>query len=159
MFWYKTPMRYQSSVVCEFICPGCNCRYIGKTDRCLYTRLKEHSQDNKSEIFNQIINCEHFQHIKSMLELTLYYENNSTVTCILPEFILNNSKIIDRSAGHWSLLFFKKSLAIRRFKPELNHGTKASKELNLFNYRVSQKKTIHCLISCNVKPIKAISIK
>ena len=26
-------------------------------------------------------------------------------------------------------------------------------------YRLSQKKTIHCLISCNVKPIKAISIK
>ena len=63
---YKTPMRYQSSVVYEFTCPGCNCRCIGKTDRCLYTRLKEHSQDNKSKIFNHIINCEHFQHIKSM---------------------------------------------------------------------------------------------
>ena len=66
----KTPMRYQSSVVYEFTCPGCNCRYIGKTARCLYTRLKGHSQDNKSEIFNHIINCEHFQNIKSMLALT-----------------------------------------------------------------------------------------
>ena len=94
----KTSMRYQSSVVYEFTYPGCNCRYIGKTDRCLYTRLKEHSQHNKSEIFNHIINCEHFQHIKSMLELiTLYHENNSTITCMLPELILNNSKIIDRS--------------------------------------------------------------
>ena len=27
------------------------------------------------------------------------------------------------------------------------------------HYRVSQKKTIHCLISCNVKSIKAISLK
>ena len=110
----KTPMRYQSSVVYKFTCPGCNCRYIGKTDRCLYTRLKEHPQDNKSNIFNHIINCEHFQHIKSKLELTPYHENNSTVTCILPEFILNNSKIIDRSADHWSLLLFKESLAITR---------------------------------------------
>ena len=79
------------------------------------------------------MNCEHFQHIKSMLELTPYHENNSTVTCILPEVILNNSKIIDKSADHWSLLLFKESLAIRRFKPELNHGTKASKELIIFN--------------------------
>ena len=126
-------MKYQSSVVYEFTCPGCNSRYIGKTDRCLYTRLKEHSQDNKLEIFNHIMNCEHFQHIKSMLELNPYHENNSTVTCIQPEFILNNSKIIDKSADHWSLLLFKESLAVRRFKPELNHGTKASKELVIFN--------------------------
>ena len=26
-------------------------------------------------------------------------------------------------------------------------------------YRASQKKTIHCFISCNIKPIKAISLK
>ena len=53
-------------------------------------------------------------------------------TRILPEFIFNNSKIIDRS-DHWSLLLFKEALAIRRFKPELNHGTKASKDLIIFN--------------------------
>ena len=129
----KTPMRYQSSVVYKFTCPRCNCRCIGKTDRCLYTRLKEHSQDNKSEIFNQIINCEHFQHIKCMLELTPCHDNNSTVISILPKFILNNSKIIDRSADHWSLLSFKKSLAIRQFKPKLNHGTKTLKELIICN--------------------------
>ena len=118
-------MRYQSSVVYEFTCPGCNSRYIGKTDRCRYTRLKKHSQDNKSEIFNHIMNCEHFQHIKSMLELNPHYENNSSVTCILPEFILNNSKIIEKSADYWSFLLFKESLTLRRFKPQLNHGTKA----------------------------------
>jgi hypothetical protein len=34
---------------------------------------------------------------------------------------------------HWSLLLFKEALAIRRLKPELNHGTKASKELRKLN--------------------------
>ena len=68
-----------------------------------------------------------------MLELNPFYENNSTVTCILPEFILNNSKFIDKSADHLSLLLFNESLAIRRFKPKLNHRTKASKELIIFN--------------------------
>jgi hypothetical protein len=60
-------------------------------------------------------------------------QTNPTQTCILSEFIFTNSKIIDRS-DHWSLLLFKESLTIRRLKPELNHGTKASKELIIFNY-------------------------
>jgi hypothetical protein len=33
----------------------------------------------------------------------------------------------------YSLLLVKEALAIRRLKPELNHGTKASKELIIFN--------------------------
>ena len=71
-----------------------------KTDRCLYSRFKEHSQENESEIFTNLwigIN---------VLDLTPYQENKSTITCILPEFILNNSKIIDKSANPWSLLLF-----------------------------------------------------
>ena len=121
----KTPTRYQSSAVYEFTCPGCKSRYIGKTDRCFYTRIKEHSLDNNSDVFNHTTSCKHFQHIKSILELYPDEERNPTPTCILSEFIFTNSKIIDRS-DHWSLLFFKESLAIRRLKPELNHGTKAS---------------------------------
>ena len=76
--------------------------------------------------------CQHFQHIKSTLELYPDDQTNLFPTCILSEFIFNNSKIIDR-ADHWSLLLFKESLAIRRFKPGLNHGTKASKDLIIFN--------------------------
>ena len=85
-----------------------------------------------TKVFNHITSCEHFQHIKSILELYPDEERNPTPTCILSEFIFTNSKIIDRS-DHWSLLLFKESLAIRRLKPELNHGTKASKELIIFN--------------------------
>ena len=74
--------------------------------------------DNKSEVFNHITSCEHFQHIKSILELHPNEETNPTQTSIPSEFIFTNSKIIDRS-DHWSLLLFEESLAIRRFKPEL----------------------------------------
>ena len=107
----KTSTKYHSSVVYEFTCPGCNNRYIGKTDRCFYTRIKEHARDSKSEIFEHITSCELFQHIKSILELYPDDQTNLSQTCILPEFIFNNSKIIDRS-DHWSLLLFKESLAI-----------------------------------------------
>ncbi len=42
----------------EFKCPGCNANYIGKTDRCLYTRIKEHSSHDSSEIYNHVISCD-----------------------------------------------------------------------------------------------------
>ena len=55
-----TPKTYQSSVVYEFKCHGYRLfshNYVGKTDRCLYTRIKEHSSLDSSEIYNHIISC------------------------------------------------------------------------------------------------------
>jgi hypothetical protein len=50
----------------------------------------------------------------------------------MAEHVFHNTKIIDKS-NHWSLLLYQESLAIQRYKPELNHGLKASKELIIFN--------------------------
>ena len=47
----------------------------------------------------------------------------------------NNFKMIDKSR-HWSLLLYLESKAINRYKPTLNHGTKASKDLLIFNYYI-----------------------
>ena len=44
----------------------------------------------------------------------------------------NNFKMIDKSR-HWSLLLYLESIAINRHKPTLNHGTKVSKDLIIFN--------------------------
>ena len=123
-------LNYQSSVVYEFTCPGCNSRYIGKTDRCLYTRTKEHSYHTESVIHQHLSTCEQFQHIKALLELYPDDEAKSDQTSIMAEHVFNNTKIIDKS-NHWSLLLYQESLAIQRYKykPELNHGLKASKEL------------------------------
>ena len=126
----KTPDEYKSSVVYEFSCPGCRSTYIGKTDRCLYTRLKEHSTRENSEINSHINCCEHFQHIKSLMELSPHSTN--PINTNLTELIFRSCKIIDRS-DHWSLLLFKESLAIRRRKPDLNHGARVSKELIIFH--------------------------
>jgi hypothetical protein len=129
----KTPDEYKSYVVYEFSCPDCRSSYIGKTDRCLYTRLKEHSTRENSEINAHINCCEHFQHIKSLMELSPDSTNTiNTINTNLTKLIFRNWKIIDRS-DHWSLLLFKESLAIRRWKHDLNHGAKASKELLIFH--------------------------
>ena len=128
----KTPKTYQSSVVYEFTCPGCISRYIGKTDRCLYTRTKEHSYHTESVIDQHLSTCEQFQHIKAHLELYPDDDAKSNQTSIMAEHVFHNTEIIDKS-NHWSLFLYQESLAIQRYKPELNHGLKASKELIIFN--------------------------
>ena len=127
----KTPKKFLSSVVYKFSCPGCSHSYIGKTDRCLYTRLKEHTTSTDSEIFKHINSCEHFSYLTNMLTLNTD-ESQPNIVVHLTNFLLNNTVIIDK-AKHWSTLFFKESFAIRRQNPELNHGTKASIELSIFN--------------------------
>ena len=61
----------------EFKCPGCNANYVGKTDRCLYTRIKEHSSLDSSEIYNHITSCNEFNFVINILELTPNYEVNN----------------------------------------------------------------------------------
>ena len=58
-------------------------------------------------------------------------DSNDTINTDMAQLIFNNCKIIDKS-DHWSLLLYKESLAIRRRKPSLIHGAKASKELIIF---------------------------
>ena len=63
------PKEYHSSAVYKFTCPSCQASYIGKTDRCLYTRINEHTYCNKSEIYKHINSCEHILHIQYLLNL------------------------------------------------------------------------------------------
>ena len=43
----RIPDYLKSHVVYEFSCPACNAGYIGKTDRNLGTRIKEHCRLDK----------------------------------------------------------------------------------------------------------------
>ena len=124
----RTAKDYCSSVVYKFTCPGCNTQYIGKTDRNLVSRIKEHAKGN-SEIFIHTNSCADFNYLYNMVNLPCAVEEYEPIQ--LYEFIMSNTKIIDKDK-HWSLLLFKEALAIRRNDPALNHGLKASKELVLF---------------------------
>ena len=116
------------SIIYELKCPGCNANYIGGKNRCLYTRIKEHSSQNTSEIYNHIITCNEFNYIKNILQITPY--DDTSINCSLTDPIFTNTKIIDKSR-HSSLLLYLESIAINRHKPTLNHGTKASKSLTI----------------------------
>ena len=122
------PKQYQSSVVYKFTCPGCSAPYIGKTDRNLITRIKEHAKP-KSEIFSHVEHCPNFNHLHDILNLPHTLLNHNPVN--LYETIFDSVKIIDKSS-HWSLLLYKEALAIRQQNPKLNHGLKASKDFKVF---------------------------
>ena len=91
-----TQEMYQSSVVYEFKCPRCNANYVGKTDRCLYTRVKEHSCHDSFEIYNHICSCNEFNVIENMLELSPYDED-SNIKCSLTDLIFTSTKVIEKS--------------------------------------------------------------
>ena len=59
----RIPDYLKSHVVYEFSCPACNAGYIGKTDRNLGTRIKEHcGLDKNSSVFNHLAECNFYRH-------------------------------------------------------------------------------------------------
>ena len=119
----------KSMVVYKYTCPGCSSRYIGKTERCLIKRITEYSNNANSEVFRHIQECEQFDFIMNLQCLSL---NEPLPQPILSQVILNSTNIIDK-ANHWTPLLFKEAFAIQNLKPELNHGLKATKPLQLFS--------------------------
>ena len=65
------------NLVYQFTCPGCNSKYIGKTDRCLSTRRTEpgkpytniNNNNSSSSISQHLSQCEHAKYIINMHNL------------------------------------------------------------------------------------------
>ena len=43
------------------MCPGCGEKYIGKTERCLISRMNEHGKQENEPIFKHLSECEIFE--------------------------------------------------------------------------------------------------
>ena len=100
------------TVVYKFTCPGCRNCVIEK--RCVTKRINEHATNPNSEIYEHAKSCEHFEYMKTVMELSL--DMNTKIECNSTQLILNNCKIIDK-VEQWSLFVFKEALAIRRQNP------------------------------------------
>ena len=85
----------QSLVVYKINCATCNAEYIGKTERILIHRMKEHSKSKNSACY---------QHVEDNPDHHMDYEN---------------IKIIDRASSDFKLRM-KELLHILKTKPELN---------------------------------------
>ena len=125
----KTPFLSSSSLVYQFSCPGCTKSYIGKTESTLFNRTKEHGWSDKQSAVNK-----HLQHCSSWKEIVGLFEifcNEVDQRQFQINAVRENTKILKKS-DNWLKLAFHESLAIKDHKPELNHGIKSCKELNLF---------------------------
>ena len=118
----------KSNVVYQFSCPGCESSYIGKTDRTLFERTKEHVTRADSAIKGHFDNCLNVEHLLSINNLTLNAVNKHEFRL---DLVCQNTRIIDES-NNWNILLFKEGYHIKEKCPILNYGVKASSEMQLF---------------------------
>ncbi|XP_066935534.1 uncharacterized protein [Clytia hemisphaerica] len=123
-----TPLRYKSNVVYQFVCPGCGDSYVGKTERNLFTRCQEHATKKDSAIHDHLKECSEIEYLTTLLTFGVDKPNYRS---IIINIVNDNTKVID-SSDNWSALLFKEALYIKRLKPVLNNGLKASRDLYLF---------------------------
>ena len=128
----KTPKLSKANVVYKFTCPGCSTNYIGKTDRNLKERCIEHATSKNSAIFEHLMNCLEFDYITKQLHYGISNLSPNDKRNYVIECVSNNTDIIDTSLN-WNILLIKEALYIKRMKPMLNNGLKASRELFLFS--------------------------
>ena len=133
----KIPIDQKSNVIYEITCPGCDQKYIGKTDRCLGLRMDEQGRRNDQPMYNHLINCSKFKHCCNLFMLP---DTNTSKTSVnVDSHILNavklNHRILDNNPSRlkWAQLSFLEAYYIKRTSPRINDGLKGSKELVLFN--------------------------
>ncbi len=135
----KIPTLSKSNVVYQIKCPGCSVDYIGKTDRTVNERTKEHaSTDAESPMKSHIQSCCHFQHLHDIMSISDNLFEDDIIAGTEPSFrkfaiqsIQNEVKILDNDSN-WNQLLYKEALWIERSNPSLNNGLKASRQLKLF---------------------------
>ena len=126
------------NVVYEVKCPGCSATYIGKTERCLQSRLSEHINPTKSAIGQHFHNCQHVQYIVN-LHFAFDKLYNSTdkynnISAFISNLVIDNSRILHTTNSRTpNFLLLLEAIYIKYHSPSLNTGLKASKELSLFS--------------------------
>ena len=59
----------KSNLVNSIRCPGCGDEYVGKTDRCVITRMSEHATRADQPMFQHLAYCEKFLETLSLYML------------------------------------------------------------------------------------------
>ena len=79
-------------------CPGCSATYIGKTERCLQSRLSEHINPAKSAIGQHFHNCQHVQYIVNLHfafdKLYNPTDEYNSISAFISNLIIDNSRIL-----------------------------------------------------------------
>ena len=128
----RSPLLTSSNVVYEFKCPGCSSNYIGKCDRTLFERSREHATVKGSAVYRHLIKCEGIHFLDSLLMIDVTEPlTDDEIRDKRINYVRNNIRVVDKS-DNWSVLLFKEALSIKDSNPQMNSGLKASRDLNLF---------------------------
>lgn len=124
---------HKANVIYEINCPGCGEKYVGKTDRCFKTRMLEHGRRADQPMHQHLKHCIEFHDVTNLFALTRLFGNSDGINHKehMINAVLNNCKILDTN-DNWSQLSFLEAFYIKKLRPKINDGLKASKELQLF---------------------------
>ena len=132
----KVPHEQRNNIIYRITCPGCGEKYIGKTERCLISRMNEHGKRENEPMFKHLSECEIFKETCHLYALPSVYneqdQNEISLTSHILSAVLQNHEILNVNYN-WSQLLLLEAYYIKKHNPVINHGLKASKELLLFN--------------------------
>ena len=126
----------KANVVYLFTCPGCSKTYIGKTERNLITRLEEHVEGRDSAINLHLNSCSFYHDYLSFYKIfyddfyKIFYEDFSFQSH-KHSTILSCTKVLDIETN-WLKLLFLEAYYIKSYKPDMNTGVRAGRDLQLF---------------------------
>ena len=133
---HKVSHKQSNNIIYRITCPGCGEKYIGKTERCLISRMNEHGKWENEPKFKHLSECEMFKETYNLYPLpSVYNEQDQSEISLTSEIlsaVLQNHGFLDVSFN-WSQLLFLEAYYIKKLNPVINHGLKASKELLLLN--------------------------
>ena len=66
----------RANVVYKFTCPGFSSSYVGKTDRNLITRMKEHGESKHSVALQHLSSCIYYNEILNLYRLPQRFSSN-----------------------------------------------------------------------------------
>ena len=93
----QTNWKQKSNVIYEITCPSCKQKYIGKTDRCLLIRIKEHGMREDQPMFQHFMKCEQFKDEFYMFNLPSIFGYDEAIDMkeLFGNSIIQNCKVID----------------------------------------------------------------
>ena len=126
----------RNHVIYKIKFPGCNGCYIGKTERCLITRITEYGTKETEPMFKHLSECELFKDCCWLYSFSSLFNEDEHEDISLASHIFNavlqNHEILDTNRN-WSQLGFLETYYIKNHDPIINHDLKVSEELLLFN--------------------------
>ena len=96
--------------------------------------MHEHGSKQDQPMFEHISNCDAFKYITPLYtlpDLMNGMPSNIDSNKHIHETVIKNSSIL-KSSRDWLELCYLESYLIKKYKPALNKGVKAAKELQLF---------------------------